>query len=117
MGKSSTNFKKGSIELTILHLLQYQSLYGYELIQLIFSQSNGYFSIPEGALYPILYKLEEKGYISSERKIIGKRLRTYYNLEASGKKYLEILLEDFHAYNKAMDKLLTYKGESIDDNK
>ncbi len=116
MAKTNTNFKKGSIELIVLSLLKNKPLYGYELIQLIFAQSDGYFSIPEGALYPILYKLEEKGHISSERKIVGKRLRTYYYLENSGVAYLDELMEQFQDYNRAMEKLLTYKGENTPDN-
>lgn len=112
MAKTNTNFKKGSIELIVLSLLKNQPLYGYELIQLIFAQSDEYFSIPEGALYPILYKLEEKGHISSERKIVGKRLRTYYYLKNSGITYLNNLMEEFRNYNKAMEKLLSYKGEN-----
>ncbi len=41
-------------------------------------------------MYPVLYKFEDLGYISSEKKLVGKRMtRIYYHLEPSGKAYLE----------------------------
>lgn len=106
--KSNTNFKKSTLELLVLNLLNTTDLYGYELIQLIHSKSDGYFSVPEGALYPVLYKLEEKKYVSSRRELVGKRLRTYYHMEPSGKDYLHQLCEEYNAYHQAMKKLLSY---------
>lgn len=114
--KSNTNFKKSTLELLVLNLLNTADLYGYELIQLIHSKSEGYFSVPEGALYPVLYKLEEKNYVSSRRELVGKRLRTYYHIETSGKDYLHKLSEEYDDYHKAMKKLMSYARRQAAEN-
>ena len=54
-----SNFKKGSVELLVLHLLSIQDCYGYQLTQLIEELSNGKILVQEGSLYPVLYKLSE----------------------------------------------------------
>lgn len=114
--KANTNFKKSTLELLVLNLLNTADLYGYELIQLIHTKSDGYFSVPEGALYPVLYKLEEKKYVSSRRELVGKRLRTYYHMETSGRDYLHQLVEEYNAYSESMKKLLEYAQTTTSEN-
>ncbi len=106
------NFKKGSVEMLLLHLLQIEDLYGYQLSQLICKHSNGILTVPEGSLYPTLYRLLEKGYITDYKKQIGKRLtRVYYHLEPQGEKYLSELLDNYVRVNEGIQLLLSYNGE------
>jgi PadR family transcriptional regulator PadR len=66
----------------ILHLLKYGDCYGYQLAQLIEEYSDGVIQVPAGSLYPSLYRLEEQGFITEEKRQAGKRLiRSYYHLE------------------------------------
>jgi len=83
------NFKKGSFEMLLLFLLQEGDLYGYQLSQLIKQRSENIIIVPEGSMYPTLYRLLEKGCITDYKKLVGKRLtRVYYHLEPEGIKYL-----------------------------
>ena len=60
-------------------------------------------------MYPTLYRLTDKGYISDEKRLIGKRLtRTYYHLEPKGRDYLDALLNSFYTVNKAIERVLNY---------
>ena len=59
---NKSNFRRGSVELLILHLLSQQDYYGYEISTLIREQTDGYLNIPVGSLYPALYKLIDAGY-------------------------------------------------------
>jgi len=103
------NFRRGSVELLVLHLLNQKDYYGYELTQTIKTQTDGIIDIPVGSLYPALYKLIDNGYISDYKKNVGKRrVRVYYHLEAIGRKRLESLLEDYFATNKAIQNVLKY---------
>ena len=61
-------FKKGSVELLVLALLQESNLYGYQISQLVKERSGNILTIPEGSMYPTLYRLEDKGYISGEKR-------------------------------------------------
>lgn len=112
MDKKS-NFRRGSVELLILYLLDQKDCYGYELSQTIRKQSDGYLNIPVGSLYPALYKLIETGHITDYRKQSGKRqVHVYYHIEESGKERLKYLLEDYHATMDAVQQVLKYKMDS-----
>ena len=114
---SRDNFKKGSVEMLLLHLLQEDDLYGYQLSQLVKQRSNGILTIPEGSMYPTLYRLLEKGYISDCKKQVGKRLtRVYYHLEPEGKTYYSKLLNDYYTVNEGIQLLLNFKNNGEDKN-
>jgi len=112
--KARDNFKKGSVELILLSLLVENELYGYQMAQLISKRSDGEFNLPEGSMYPILYKLEDNGYISSERKLVGKRMtRVYYRIEKSGKEYFNNLLDEYYKVTNSVIKILKYNDKKM----
>ena len=57
--------KKGVLEMLVLDLICRQGTYGYELLARLKKCSDGFFSLKEGTLYPILYRLEDDGLIQS----------------------------------------------------
>ena len=57
--------KKGVLEMLVLRLICRQPTYGYELLQRLKGESHGRFSLKEGTLYPILYRLEDDGFIAA----------------------------------------------------
>lgn len=117
MNNIKSNFRRGSVELLILHLLDQQDYYGYELSLLIKKKSDGYLDIPVGSLYPALYKLIDLGYISDYKKQVGKRLiHVYYHLEDTGRDRLALLLEDYYATATAIQKVLNYYKEESSKN-
>lgn len=106
------NFKKGSVEMLLLSLLSEQDLYGYQMSQLIIERGGGYISVPEGSLYPTLYKLQDKHLISSYEKQVGKRLkRIYYHIEGKGLDYLKELIAEYYAVNECITKIIHYSEE------
>ena len=109
MARGRSNFKMGTVEMLILFLLnQDDDLYGYELTTLIKDLSGGDYVLAEGSLYPILYRLLEKGYISDREEAVGKRrLRVYYHIEESGKTRLKDLLEDYQTTCNGIDRILS----------
>lgn len=103
----SNNFKRGTLELIVLHLLQNNDLYGYQITQAIKEKSNGNYSILEGSLYNILFRLTEDGYISNYIKQVGvKRKRRYYHMEGKGKCYYLSLLNDYDEVCRNVSKIL-----------
>ena len=111
------NFKKGATSLIILLFLQEGDLYGYQISQMMKERSDGDFSVPEGSLYPSLYKLIEQGYISDEKRQVGKRLtRVYYHLEESGRQHLRQLMSDYLIVKHGIEKIIERSGgEFVDD--
>jgi|SRR5688572_2030861 len=81
--------KKGSAELLVLALLEHQPKHGYELSKLIESRSRGVLSFHVASLYPLLYRLENRGLIEGRWvEKAGQRRRRYYRITAEGKRVL-----------------------------
>lgn len=58
--------KKGVLEMLVLKLICSQPTYGYELLSRLKDHSQGRFTLKEGTLYPILYRLEDDGLIAAK---------------------------------------------------
>lgn len=94
----TVNFQRGVASLVLLGLLKQEDMYGYQLVQEMERQSLGALRMQEGALYPVLYKLQDAGYISAEKVLVGKRMtRVYYHLEPAGQAWLDRLTADYKA--------------------
>jgi len=77
--------KKGSAELLILSLLEAQPRHGYQLSQLIEARSKGVLTFRVASLYPLLYRLEKRGWIQGRWvEKAGQRRRRYYRLTTAG---------------------------------
>lgn len=57
--------KKGVLEMMVLEAICRRETYGYELLTTLREANGGLFSLKEGTLYPILYRLEDEGLILS----------------------------------------------------
>ncbi len=94
-----TDLKKGSAELLILSLLDGQSRHGYELCKLIESRSNGAVLFKVASLYPLLYRLERRGWIQGRWvEKASQRRRRYYALTAQGRKILSAQRKSWLAF-------------------
>ncbi len=82
--------KKGSAELLILSLIEDTPRHGYEIGKMIELRSGGVVSFNVASLYPLLYRLEKRGWIQGRWvEKAGQRRRRYYKLSAEGKRVLE----------------------------
>src|SRR5580704_494206 len=81
--------KKGSAELLILALLEVEDRHGYDISRLIEQRSGGTLSFRVASLYPLLYRLEKRGWIQGRWvEKAGQRRRRYYRLTEQGRKVL-----------------------------
>ena len=107
---SGENMAKKSfykIEMLFLKILEKEDCYGYQLTQSIQDITNGQIKIAEGTMYPILYKLQDQGYISDRQVKVRKRqTRVYYHLEPAGKEYLSQLTHDYYQMIDAIQSVL-----------
>lgn len=80
---------KGTTEMLVLAVLRDARSHGYELVERLRQRSQGVFELGEGTLYPLLYKLEDKGLISGTWESgRGERRRRVYRITPRGKKQL-----------------------------
>ena len=81
--------KKGSAELIILSIVEPRARHGYEISKLIEKQSEGQLKFHVASLYPLLYRLEERGWLQGRWvEKAGQRRRRFYSLTAEGRRIL-----------------------------
>ena len=80
---------KGTLEMIVLEILQHEPMHGWGITERIESRSQGHLSINQGSLYPALYRLVARGWVSSEwGPSENNRAARYYTLTRSGRKQL-----------------------------
>ena len=95
--------KKGSAELLILSLVADQPRHGYDIGQLIEMRSGGLLRFNVASLYPLLYRLEKRGWIRGRWvEKAGQRRRRYYRLTAAGKKILAAQRDGWREFVEAI---------------
>ena len=95
--------KKGSAELLILSLVEHEPRHGYELSKLIDSRSQGAIRFHVASLYPLLYRLEKRGWIEGRWvEKAGQRRRRYYRLTAEGRRVLAAQRRNWRQFVEAI---------------
>lgn len=108
----SEGLKRGTIELVLLSLLIQKDMYGYEICQELKEKSHGLYVVTEGSLYPVLYRLIEKGCISDRNEKVGKRrTRVYYHIEQTGIDYLNEIKNEYFNMHNGISLILRTGGE------
>ena len=98
--------KKGSAELLILSLVEDRARHGYEISKLIESRSEGHLRFNVASLYPLLYRLESRGWIQGRWvDKAGQRRRRYYRLTAEGRKVLGSQRNTWRAFAAAISRI------------
>lgn len=98
--------KKGSAELLILSLLEHRQRHGYEISKLIEARSEGVLRFNVASFYPLLYRLEQRGFIEGRWvEKAGQRRRRYYRLTAQGRKMLKEQRSTWRDFVNAMNQI------------
>jgi len=98
--------KKGSAELMILSLVQDRARHGYEISKIIETRSRGTLRFNVASLYPLLYRLEDRGWIQGRwTEKAGQRRRRYYKLTAAGRKVLRAQRHTWQSFVAAMSRI------------
>jgi PadR family transcriptional regulator PadR len=104
--------KRGTLEMILLKLLAIRPMYGYELISTMEQQGGEQFQIKEGTLYPVLYRLENAGFITPRWETQERGVpRKYYEITPSGREQLERLLAEWQEFIAAVNRLIAQEGE------
>jgi PadR family transcriptional regulator len=98
--------KKGSAEFLVLSLLETEPRHGYELQKLIESRSKGVLTFHVATLYPLLYRLEDRGWIAGRWvEKAGERRRRFYRLTAPGRAVLAAQRESWREFVTAINRV------------
>jgi PadR family transcriptional regulator len=98
--------KKGSAELLILSLIEDRARHGYEIRKMIEARSNGVLRFNVASLYPLLYRLEKRGWIQGKWvEKAGQRRRRFYRLTPEGKRVLAAQRSTWRAFVEAINRV------------
>src|ERR1700684_3417274 len=100
----SPEWKKGSAELLLLSLIESVPRHGYEIGKLIEQRSRGALRFHAASLYPLLYRLEKRGWIQGlwvEKS--GQRRRRYYQLTSDGRAVLASQRQGWRTFVEAIN--------------
>ena len=98
--------KRGSGELAILALLDQEPLHGYEISKRIAQRSGGALEFNLASLYPLLYRMEKRGWVKGNwEEAKNGRQRRYYRLTPKGKRQLAPLREEWGLFFQALDRI------------
>ena len=98
---------KGTLEMIVLEVLQHEPMHGWGITELIERRSQGLLSVNQGSLYPALYRLVARGWVSSEwRTTENNRQARYYALTRAGRKQLATEAAAWARLTAAVDLVL-----------
>lgn len=98
--------KKGSAELLILSLVEVRPRHGYEISKLIEARSDGVLRFNVASLYPLLYRLEKRGWIKGRWvEKASQRRRRYYKLTREGRKILAAQRSGWEEFVAAINRI------------
>ncbi len=99
--------KRGTLEMILLKLVSERPMYGYELVSTLEQRGGEQFQLKEGTLYPVLYRLENDGFIEARWETLERGVpRKYYQLTKAGAKELERLVGEWRDFTSVVNQLL-----------
>ena len=96
--------KKGAGELIVLSIVEAGAKHGYEIGKLIETSSAGQLKFHAASLYPLLYRLEERGWLQGKWvEKAGQRRRRFYSLTKEGRQVLARQQDTWKSFVHAME--------------
>ena len=105
------SFKRATSPMMTLLLLNEKPMYVYKLSQELERRSNSTYKM--NFLYPVLYRLQQQGYVTEYSQEITEnhRTRNYYAITDEGREYLDFMLKKYRELLKAVDIVIEGKGK------
>ncbi len=99
-------FKRATSPMLVLYLLKKEPMYVYNLSRELEKRSNNVYKM--NFLYPVLYRLQEQGYVTEYSQEITEnhRTRNYYSITEDGEKYLEKIIEQYKDLISAVEVIM-----------
>ena len=111
MAKDKPDLLQGTLDLLVLKSLQLEPQHGFGIAQRIQQLSSDVLRIEQGSLYPALYRLEERGWISADWGVSdNNRKAKYYALTRAGRRQLETEEAAWARLSGAVNQVLSLAG-------
>jgi DNA-binding PadR family transcriptional regulator len=97
---------KGHLDLLVLSVLHNAPAHGYAVIHRLAEDSGGAFDLPEGTIYPALYRLERAGLLASDESVVDGRRRRVYRLTPAGEQALGERVGEWEQFARSVARTL-----------
>ena len=112
MPVKSIDLLQGTLDMLILKAVSLGPLHGYGVLLRIQQISGDALQVPQGSLYPALYRVERRGWIEAEwGQSDNNRRAKFYKLTAAGRKQLRTETADWSRLSKAIASVLSARPE------
>lgn len=107
MASDRGDLLRGTLEMLILQSLTGGAMHGYGITERIRSVTEEVLRIDEGSLYPALYRMQRRGWLTSrwDRSTNNRRAR-YYELTADGRRQLEQAAANWARFSNAVARAM-----------
>ena len=108
MAKTNSDQLHGTLDMLVLKILRNGTLHGYGIAVRLQQLSRDVLQVEEGSLYPALYRMEQRGWLSSEwaASDTGRRAR-FYRLTKAGRGQLKAEAESWIKLSGAVEAIMT----------
>jgi transcriptional regulator len=107
MGTDRNEVLQGTIDMLVLRALQREPMHGWGITERIEQWSEQVLQLGQGTLYPSLYRLERRGFVSSEWRVTDNNRRArYYSLTPQGRRHLSESLSHWRRMSRAINLVM-----------
>ena len=111
MGDASLSLLRGTLDLLILKTLSWGPMHGLAVLRWVEQITGQRLQITEGALYPALHRMEQKGWLGADWGYTERnREAKFYRLTAAGRRQLTAELSKWSRYTEAVNLVITAEG-------
>ena len=105
--KAREDLLQGTLDMLVLKALQLEPMHGWGITERIEQWSEQVLQLGQGTLYPSLYRLERRGYVSSEWRVTDNNRRArYYSLTPAGRRHLHESLSHWRRMSRAINLVM-----------
>ncbi len=108
MAGPTTPLLQGTLDVIVLKTLSWKPMHGYAIARWVQDVTNDALRIEEGSLYPALYRMEDRGWVTAEWGLSENNRRAkYYRLTAAGRRQLTTQSHNMSAFAAALGKIMS----------
>lgn len=107
MTKDRGDLLRGTLEMLILRSLEAGPMHGYGITERLQRVSDDFLSVDEGSLYPALYRMQKRGWVTSEwGRSENNRKARFYSITSKGRTQLETAAQTWERFSEAVSRAM-----------
>ena len=104
---------KGTVDMLVLKGLTWEPMHGFDISLWLEQRSRGALGLDDSAMYQVLHRLEERGFVDGEWRVTeNKRRARYYKLTAAGRAHLKTSTDLWLRYSVCVTEIVTLKART-----